>query len=266
MNDPGAEPILTVRDGRVAWVIINRPDVMNALSTATNRALCRAIEDLDADESVGCIILRGAGDRAFSAGADLREVSGRSTEVLRAEFDEIVQSLRAIRNSRLPVIAAVKGFALGGGFGIVAAADMVVAAEDAVFATPEVGVGRFPLIISVGSLRGAHRNRVFEMAFTGRRVDAQFARDMGIVNQVVPSEEVWEAALSLGRSVARNPRSVLALGKRSLNAASDMPFDAALEYLREALVVNAAMEDSAEGVSAFLEKRTPRWLVDEAGA
>jgi enoyl-CoA hydratase len=247
------------RDGRVAWVIIERPAKFNALSNAINRQLSQVIRELDDDIEIGCVVLRGGGDKAFSAGADLTEVTGKTPSEYRAEFGTIVDTMRALRESRLPIIAAVRGYALGGGFGLVAAADMVIAADDAVFATPEITIGRFPLIISAGSLRGAHRNRVFEMAFSGERFDANYAYDMGLVNHVVSGDELWERVAELAGRIASYSPEVVALGKRALHTAGDVSLDAALEYLREALVVNAMMDDSAEGVTAFLEKRPPIW-------
>ncbi|OZM75748.1 enoyl-CoA hydratase/isomerase family protein [Pseudonocardia sp. MH-G8] len=182
----GGPLVVVRREARVAWLVINRPEVHNALSTATNHLLRASLEELDADPGVGCIVIRGAGERSFSAGADLREVTGKPGEQLQTEFDSIVDSIETIRTIGTPVIAVVHGYAFGGGLGLVAAADMAIASEDALFATPEITLGRFPLIISAAILRSVPEKKAFEMAFTGRRFTAAEARDMGLVNTVVP--------------------------------------------------------------------------------
>lgn len=256
---PADGPIRIEQSGRVAWVVIDRAEVHNALSTATNLALVQALADADDDDSVGCIVLRGAGDRAFSAGADLREVTGKDAEQYREEFETIELSLAAMRSVQKPVIAAVRGYALGGGLGLVAAADLAIAADDAVFGTPEITIGRFPFIISVAIQEVIGRRKLFELAFTGERMDARQAHEMGLVNQVVPSDRLWGEVATLAARIASFSPAVLARGKKALNTADQAEFRRALAFMRDELTLNALMPDSEEGVSAFLEKRTPVW-------
>ncbi|WP_162606640.1 enoyl-CoA hydratase/isomerase family protein [Jiangella asiatica] len=247
------------RSGRIAWLILDRPEVHNALCTAMNLALIDALTQLDDDASVGCIVLRGAGERAFSAGADLREVTGKQAEQYRAEFDTIADSLDAIRRTTTLVIAAVRGYALGGGLGLVAAADLVIAADDAVFGTPEITIGRFPFIISVVIERIIGPRKMAELAFTGERFNAHEARDMGLANRVVPAAGLWESAEALAARLASFSPAVLAMGKDALRTAAGMDVGQALAYMTDRLTMNAVMPDSETGVSAFLEKRPPVW-------
>jgi enoyl-CoA hydratase/carnithine racemase len=254
------EPLVVVRrEARVAWLVIDRPEVHNALSTATNHLLRTSLEELDADPAVGCIVIRGAGERSFSAGADLREVSGKPVEELQTEFDSIASSIETMRTIGTPVIAAVHGYAFGGGLGLVAAADLAIASEDALFATPEITLGRFPLIISAAILRSVPEKKAFEMAFTGRRFTAAEARDMGLVNTVVPRERLWDDVRGVADTISSYSSGVLRMGKQALHQAADMEFRQSLQHLRNVLTLNALTADSAEGVQAFLERRQPRW-------
>lgn len=256
---PEDELACVCRAGRVAWLVIDRPEVHNALSTATNERLCELLTELDADPSVGCIVLRGAGKSSFSAGADLREVTGKPPERLQAEFDSIVRSIEAMRGIGTPVVAAVQGYAFGGGLGLVAAADLAIASEEAVFATPEITLGRFPLIISAAILRSVPHKRVFEMAFTGRRFSAAEAKEIALVNSVVPADRLWDEVGELAERIASYSADVLRIGKQALHRAVDMEFGQALRHLRDVLTINALMADSTEGVHAFLEHRAPQW-------
>lgn len=252
-------PVDVRKQGRVAWVVLHRPEVHNALSTETNRRLVEVLNALNDDDEVGVVVLRGSGDHSFSAGADLREVASRAIEEIRKEFDSIVASIEAITYSRKPVIAAVQGYALGGGLGLVAACDMAIASERAVFGTPEITIGRFPLIISACILRNVPRKKMFELAFTGRRFTAREALEMGLVNRVVPLDDLWAEVEREAQHMASFSTSTLALGKEALQMASDMPFHQALRYLRDVLVINSQTVDATEGVTAFLERRAPNW-------
>ena len=247
------------RRGRVAWVVIDRPEVHNSVSTATNAALVHALAEVDGDSSVGCVVLRGAGDRAFCSGADLREVTGKQPEQYREEFQTIVDTLVALRRLEKPVIAAVRGYALGGGLGLTAACDIVLAGDDAVFGTPEITIGRFPFIISVAIQRAVGPKAMAELAFAGERFDAHRGREIGLVNRVVPAEQLWDEVDALAQRIASFSPRVLAMGKQALATTEDLEFSAALDQMRDALTENATMPDSVEGVSAFLEKRDPVW-------
>ena len=252
-------PVRVERDGRVAWVIIDGPENHNPVSTAVNVALVRAFAELDGDSSVGCVVLRGAGERSFSAGADLREVAGRTHEEYRAEFQTIVDVFAAMRALRKPLIAAVRGYALGGGLGLVAGADLAVAGDDAVFGTPEITIGRFPFIISTVIRRAIGARKTAELAYTGQRYDGRQALEMGLVNLVVPAGEVWSRAQELAERIASYSPDVLAMGKSALVSAEDLEFAPAVDLMRDKLALNALMDDSQEGVTAFLEKRRPVW-------
>ena len=257
----GAEAVRYGTRGRAAWLTIDRPERRNALSDEVVDGLLAGLAQAAGDDDIRAVVVTGAGDRAFCAGADL---SGNLApdEGRVASHDRrgrIGVLLREIAGHPRPVVARVNGAALAGGFGLMMACDLVVAADDVEVGTPEVNVGLWPHMISAVLLRNVPRKVLAEMTMTGRRYSAAEAHRWGLVNRLVPRAELDGAVDALVAELAAKSPLVLRLGKRSLHTAQDMGFDEALAYLQAMLTVNLESEDVVEGVSAFLEKRPPEW-------
>jgi enoyl-CoA hydratase len=243
-----------------AWVTINRPEQRNTLNPTVIEGLLDAFRRAAEDDSVRSVVLTGAGDRAFCAGADLggmHPAGGRVQEHLRR--GRIGELLTALPSHPKPVLARVNGHALAGGFGLMLSCDLIVAADDAQFGTPEIDVGLWPFMISAVIRRNLPRKMALEMMLTGRRVSAAEGSAWGMVNRVVPRAELEGAVGELVEVLHGKSPLVLRLGKESFRASEDMPFEQALAYLNSMLTVDLESEDVAEGVSAFLQKRAPEW-------
>jgi enoyl-CoA hydratase len=259
-NEPSIEHVLyEIRDAS-AWVTINRPDQRNALNPAVIDGLLEALRRAADDEAVRSVVLTGAGDRGFCAGADLggmQPAGGRVQEHLRR--GQIGDLLTALPRHPKPVVARVNGHALAGGFGLMLACDLVVAADDVEFGTPEINLGLWPFMISAVIRRNVPRKIAVEMMLTGRRISAGEGERWGMVNRVVPRPELDGAVAELLEVLHGKSPLVLRLGKESFDRSEDMPFAEALAYLNSMLTVDLESEDVAEGVSAFLQKRAPEW-------
>lgn len=242
----------------VARITINRPDRRNAINPEVVSGLSEALARADDDE-VGVVVLTGAGDRAFCAGGDLGGMTdaGRVAQhEMRAEVGDLFLQMRA---SRLPIVARVNGHALAGGFGLVLACDLVVAAAEAELGTPEINIGLWPFMITAVIQRDVPRKVALELMLTGRRMTSEEAARWGFVNRVTPRATLDEAVDGLTSQLLRNSRLIAALGKRSFYRAEDMDHTAALQYLAGMLTVCLESEDAVEGVTAFLQKRPPQW-------
>lgn len=257
MND--APPVLSDIEGAVGRITINRPERRNALSPEVIRGIAQALADIEIDDEVQVAVLTGAGDKAFCAGGDLGGMAAESKVGQHWERSEIVGLLGAMRKSRLPIVARVNGHALAGGFGLMLGCDLVVAAEEAHMGTPEVNIGLWPFMISAVIQRDIPRKIALELMLTGKRIPAVEAKRWGFVNEVVPSPELDDAVDSLVKEIASKSPLIVALGKRSFYRAEDMSFADASEYLAGMLTVCLESEDTIEGVTAFLQKRTPEW-------
>jgi enoyl-CoA hydratase/carnithine racemase len=251
--------LVEVAEG-VARVTLNRPEVRNALNESVLRELDAALRRLEDDPAVRAIILRGAGDRAFCAGADLKGVGDRGTTLqARESFSGLARILEYLARMRTPVIAQVHGYALAGGCGLAAGCDIVVAADDAVFGLPEIKVGLLPLIVMAPILRAVGRKRGLLMILSGEPVSAREAYEMGLVSRIVPRAELETAASGLAQTLAGYSPTALGLAKEAAATVSDMEYGAALRYLRELITLVALSDDAREGIAAFFEKRPPRW-------
>ncbi|MDQ3956221.1 MAG: enoyl-CoA hydratase-related protein [Actinomycetota bacterium] len=246
-------------EGPVARITINRPDRRNALSPAVVAGLWGAFDECEADREVRCVVLTGAGEKAFCAGGDLTGMASESRVEQHWERSEIGRLLSRMRSSRLPVVARVNGHALAGGFGLMLGCDLVVAAEDARLGTPEINLGLWPFMISAVLQRDIPRKLALELMLTGRRLEAAEAARWGFVNRVVPAAELDAAVDDVVAELLSKSSLILALGKRSFYRAEDMPFDDSIDYLAGMLTVCLESEDTVEGVTAFLEKRDPQW-------
>lgn len=242
-------------------ITINREERRNALNIAVAEGVVSGIERAEADPECRSIILTGAGDRAFCAGGDLgKERTGTPFEV---DFENprnfIVKLLRRMIDCRLPIIARVNGHALAGGFGLLCACDMAVAVESARFGTPESRIGIFPMMILPHMMRVIPARHLMEMCITGEPIDAQQARQFGIVNYVVPASELDSKVEWLAERVARSSPTGIRLGKIALSAMRDMTVDQALEYAQVMLQVMTSTPDAIEGFRSFQQKRSPSW-------
>ncbi len=248
-------------DGHVARVTIDRPDRMNAVDAATAAELECIWREIERNPSIRCAVLTGAGDRAFSAGADLKSNSGKSGLDYWADLDPNGFGGIALRQSlNVPVIARVNGLALGGGMEMVLGCDIVIAADHARFGLPEAKVGRLPLDGGMVALqRLIPRNIANGLMMTGRMMDAAMAFAYGLVNAVVPPDrldaevDAWVADI-----LACAPLSVKAI-KQTVRGTAHLTAQEARAHKSEALIAALVSEDSAEGVAAFREKRAPVW-------
>ncbi len=256
----GEGPPLLLTDVRsgVGIVTLNRPDDMNVLTRAMLHALNAQLAAWRADKAVRVIVLAAQG-RAFSAGHDLKELSGQPEADVQGLFDLCTEVMEGVRLHPKPVIAAVQGVAAAAGCQLVATCDLAVAADTARFGTTGIKSGLFCSTPMVPLSRVVPAKKALEMLLTGDLIDAQAALAAGLVNRVVPAEELEAATLELaGRIAARSPYAVQ-LGKRAFHAQQPLEMSAAYDVGRAAIVENALAPDGQEGMAAFLEKREPRF-------
>lgn len=248
------------RDG-VSILTLNRPEILNAISKALGEALESALLDISRRRDIRVVIIKGAGGKAFSAGTDLKERRGLSPDEKWAQSTSLRRANEVIWTMPQPVIAAIEGWCLGGGFELICNCDLKIAAEDAVFAWPEMQLGAYPGgTAGVVFPRLIGRGRTKELFFTARRIKAQEALEYGIVERVVPKQRLLEAALELAEEIKVNS-SPLGVGavKRIINLGADMSLgdaSALNDALRRPL---EATKDYEEGIQAFFEKRRPVW-------
>jgi enoyl-CoA hydratase len=242
-------PILTIR--------LNRPDAMNALNITLMKELVEALEAADRDESVRAIVLTG-NDRAFAAGADIKEMADASAMEMLVR-DQFARWDR-IRKIHTPLIAAVSGFALGGGCELAMMCDLIVASESARFGQPEVNIGVMPGAGGTQRLtRAIGKARAMEMVLTGRMLSGGEAFDAGLVTRVVPVEACLGEARALARDIASKPPIAVRLAKEAVLKSFDTTIEGGLEFERKNFYLLFASEDQAEGMKAFVEKRKPDW-------
>jgi enoyl-CoA hydratase/carnithine racemase len=248
-------PVLAERDGAVAIARLNRPDARNALSPDLMEELGALLEGWERDPEVRCVVIAG-GDDYFAAGADIKAMAERSfQDVLVSPVASFWPRLAALRT---PMIAAVSGYALGGGCELALACDMIVASESAEFGQPEILLGIIPG--GGGTQRLARvmgKQQAMELVLTGRRIGAEEAQRLGIVNQVAGTGEWFERALELAQVVAKRPPIAARLAKQAVLAAEETAMTAGLDHERRLYEQAMATEDRVEGMRAFLEKRRP---------
>ncbi len=251
--------LVEIGDG-IATVTLNRPEARNALNRTLVRELGDALEALDGNAEARAIVLRGAGDRAFCAGADLKGMFQEAPILeAREQYAGLARILEGIPRMRTPVIGQVHGYALAGGCGLAAACDLVVASEDAIFGLPEIKLGLLPLMVMAPILRAASPRRVLQLVLTGAELPAREALAIGLVSQVVPRAELEATVGALARTIAGYSPAAVAIAKEAFYAALELDHGKALPYLRDLLTIVARSEDAKEGVAAFLAKRAPRW-------
>ncbi|HVE93955.1 MAG TPA: enoyl-CoA hydratase-related protein [Acidimicrobiales bacterium] len=254
-----SELLYEVADG-VARLTINRPERRNALSWSVISELRSRVAEAKTNDAVRVLVLTGAGDKAFCAGADLGGMAeGAGYLELhegRGELARLFEDLWALGK---PTIARVRGYALAGGFGLALACDMVIAADDAQFGTPEIDVGLWPFMITVPLMRSMAPKKVLELMLTGRRIDAVEADRIGFVTRVVPVDDLDATVDLLAASLAAKSPALVKLGRDSFYAVWDQPAAEALRQLHPLLTLATQTEDSKEGIAAFVEKRQPEW-------
>ncbi|MBV9690393.1 MAG: enoyl-CoA hydratase/isomerase family protein [Ktedonobacteraceae bacterium] len=245
--------ILVERDEAVGIVTLNRPKQLNALNHQLVAELATALEQLDRDETIRCIVITGAGEKAFAAGADIKEMVNKSLiDMMLGGFE----AWERIRRTATPMIAAVDGYALGGGCELAMHCDMIVASENARFGQPEILLGLIPGAGGTQRLaRTLGKYRTMEMVLTGIQISAQEMAAHGLVNRVVPQGEYLKEAVKMAKTVAAQPPIAVRLAKEAVLAAFETPLEEGLEIERKNFFLLFTTEDTHEGMRAFIQKR-----------
>jgi enoyl-CoA hydratase/carnithine racemase len=253
--------LLVTLDGSAARIVLNRPEKRNALSLELMEEMTAAVREVSGQRETRAIVIEGAGP-AFSAGHDLSEMIGREEEFLAGLFDRCSVMMQTLHEVSQPVIAKVHGIATAAGCQLVAACDLALAAEGTRFATPGVKIGLFCSTPMVPVSRAVGRKRAMQMLLTGDPIDAATALDWGLVNRVLPIEELEPAVGELVQAIARSSAYTVATGKQAFYSQIDRAEDDAYEHCELVMTENALAHDAQEGMTAFLEKRTPVWRGD----
>jgi enoyl-CoA hydratase len=249
----------------VALVTLNRPRALNALSFALLVRLAEAVEALDADPACRAIVITGAGTRAFAAGADVGELAAQSAETLRSSAG--FHGWDRVAAVATPTIAAVRGYALGGGAELAMACDMIVAADDATFGQPEIKLGIIPGAGGTQRLtRAIGKARAMDLVLTGRSISAEEAGRLGLVTRIVPAAGTLAAALDLAEVVAAQPDEAVRAAVAAVRAAFEVPLGAGLAVERDLFGALFGTADQEEGMRAFVERREPRWRANRGSA
>jgi enoyl-CoA hydratase/carnithine racemase len=244
--------------GASRWLVLDRPAQRNALSAQLLAGLREALARADSDAAVRALCITGSGERAFCSGMDLVSAGAGLHEAgMQAVPGAYAALLAEMSRMGKPIVACVNGAVMAGGLGLLAACDLAVAADDATFGAPEVDVGLFPYMAMAPLSRVVGRRAALEMVFTARKLDAEEALRIGLVNRIVPRAELAGATQALLDTLAQKSPTALRMGRRAVYATQDLPYEEQLENLRGRLVENLATEDALEGISAFLQKRKP---------
>ncbi len=252
-----ADEVLYEVRGNAAWLTINREERRNALGLETIDLLLQLLDRAEADSAVRVVCMTGAGDKAFSAGADIGAALGGEDAM--AGPRKYARLLKEMRSFEKPLVARVNGHCLAGGLGPMLSCDLVYAREGIRIGVPEVTVGVFPMMIAALLLRDGLRKKVLELVYTGAQITAREAESLGLVTRVVPDGELDAAVERVLAAIARSAPTAIQLGRQAIAEADDLPFDQAVEHLCRRLGDVLATEDAAEGIAAFLEKREPKW-------
>jgi enoyl-CoA hydratase len=249
-----------VGEAGVATIAMDDPDTRNSLTWELLSELLAAFEEAREDEAVRCVVLTSTHEKVFSSGGNLSGFAG-DVPVVHKQFanERFVRLFEVIGTLGKPTIAAANGHVLAGALGIALACDLIVAKDTAGFGTPEINVGLFPFMIMALIYRNVPRKKANELLLLGERLTAEEARDVGIVNKVVPGEEFDAVVEDWATKLAGKSPVVMRLGKDAMWRQMDMPLMEALDYLRAQLTIELSTEDAVEGVKAFFEKRDPEW-------
>jgi enoyl-CoA hydratase/carnithine racemase len=246
---------------RVMRLTINRPEQRNALNDEVLAALRDAIERAATDPDVRAVVLTGAGDKAFCAGADLKQAKDSGGGVFRGASDRhpFIELFHAVERCNKPLVARVNGHAMAGGLGLVCMCDLAISVDDARFGVPEARIGIFPMMILSYMMRLVPRRHLLEMCLTAQPFSAAKALDYGLLNRVVPSAELDAAVDALIGQLLSNAPGALLLGKKAFRAMDDMSLPQCFEYAQLMIARMSQSPDAIEGMTAFAEKREPRW-------
>ena len=256
MNSDGYTSILVERRGPVGIVTLHRPQALNALNRSLIGELGQAFDDLEDDGAIAAIVLTG-GDKAFAAGADIKEMAEKTYMQAYAE-DFITSGWERVAQCRKPVIAAVGGFALGGGCEVAMMCDIVIAADTARFGQPEINLGTMPGAGGTQRLpRFIGKAKAMDLCLTGRMMDAAEAERLGLVSRVVPADKLLEEALAVAGRIAKLSQPIAMMVKESVNRAFETTLAEGVRFERRLFHSTFATEDQKEGMAAFIEKRKP---------
>lgn len=253
------ETILVERKGAVAVIRLNRPDKLNALSSKLKEEVVHLLGDLEKDEGVRAVLITGAGEKAFAAGADIQEFAGRAPYEQWASYGPS-SIYNVVDRFPKPIVAAINGYALGGGCELAMACDIRIASDRAQLGQPEINLGIIPG--GGGTQRLARLvglGKALELILTGDRIDAKTAREIGLVDEVVPHEELEKRAMDIAAKIADKAPVAVRLAKAAVRASATLPLDQGLRYEQSVFAIVFSTADKEEGVRAFLEKRPPRW-------
>ncbi|MEP3227034.1 MAG: enoyl-CoA hydratase-related protein [Parasphingorhabdus sp.] len=254
------ETILTEKKGQVTLITLNRPKALNALNSQVLDELINAFAAFEADETQLCAVLTGSGDKAFAAGADIKEMYDKSAADFYLEDFFSKWTSQIVKTTRKPWIAAVNGFALGGGCELAMMSDFIIASENAKFGQPEIKLGVAPGMGGSQRLtRAVGKSKSMDMCLTGRMMDAEEAERSGLVARVVPHDQLVDEALKAAGTIAAMPPMAIQVNKEMVNAAFETMLDQGLLHERRLFQILTATEDKAEGMAAFIEKREGNW-------
>jgi len=248
-------------NGGVRTLVIDREAKRNALDRLTLEELESAFDTVGNADDTRVIVLRGAGDKAFCAGADLRELLGyESIDASRRHFDGVARVIAAMHRVGPPVIARVPGFALAGGCGLAAAADFTIASTSARFGLPEIGIGLLPLVVSAPIYRAVGSRKVLlDLVLTGRQIDAAEAVELGLATRVVADDQLDETIRALCDTLAGLSPVALRMGKEAVYTMCEMEYATSMRYLREMITLASQTADAKEGIESFFARRRPNW-------
>lgn len=252
------ENILAEKRGSVGLITLHRPQALNALCDALAQEMTHAIEAFDADEAIGCMVLTGS-EKAFAAGADIKEMAPKTyADVMKEDF--ITANWEAAAKARKPIIAAVAGYALGGGCELAMMCDFILAADNAKFGQPEINLGVIPGAGGTQRLtRFVGKSKAMEMCLTGRMMDAEEAERCGLVSRIVPLDELVTEALSVAEKIAEKSLPSVLTAKECVDVAYETTLKEGVHYERRVFHSLFAFDDKKEGMAAFIEKRAPKF-------
>lgn len=252
--------ILYEKNERIATVTINRPDKLNALNQETVREIMSAMNTIEEDENVRVVIITGAGDRAFCAGADIGEMKNKTPIELTKSCLRTQEMMNKIAEFDKPVIAAINGYALGGGLELAMSCDLRIASEKARLGQPEINIGLIPGWGGTQRLpRFVGRAKAKEMIFTGRMIDAKTAKELSLLNEVVSADQLETQVKQLADELSSKPPIAIKLAKQLINNSMETNLRIGMMYESEAFGILGSTEDVKEGIGAFLEKRKPNF-------
>jgi enoyl-CoA hydratase/carnithine racemase len=266
MSTPDTVPVLAETRGNALWITINRPERRNALNPQVIAAIHSAMLAASTDTSLRAIVLTGAGEKAFCAGADLSEGTGVFAAAANEPTTDFGRLARVVRQIGIPIVARVNGACVAGGMGLLSLCDLAIAADHARFGLPEVKVGVFPMQVLVYLRRTVAPLHLNYLCLTGDLIPAANALQIGLVNEVVAYAELDARILALLNLLGKGSPSALRRGKYALHALESMSFDAALAFAESQIALATQTDDAREGLAAFKEKREPVWAASGAGA